>query len=113
MLTGEGRRAIKVGVIAFSAVSEEQLRALLASIEGDTRLKEKLKGAEDLNAAVAAAKEAGFDVNKADFLRHQAKQTVEMSDKELESVAGGACDINTQECWYTEPATGTTNCFIC
>jgi hypothetical protein len=33
--------------------------------------------------------EAGFDVSKADWLRHQAKQTLELSDSELESVAGG------------------------
>ena len=32
----------------------------------------------------------GFDVDKADWLKHQAQQTfVELSDEELESVAGG------------------------
>jgi len=38
---------------------------------------------------VALANEAGFDVSKADWLRHQAKQTLELSDEELEGVAGG------------------------
>ena len=70
-------------------MSEEQLTALLAKIKEDAGLQEKLKGAADLDAAVALAKEAGFDVSKADWLKYQAKQTVELSDEELEGVAGG------------------------
>jgi len=35
------------------------------------------------------AKEAGFDVSKADWLKYQANQTLELSDEELEGVAGG------------------------
>jgi predicted ribosomally synthesized peptide with nif11-like leader len=70
-------------------MSEEQLSALLAKLKEDTSLQEKLKGAADLDAVVAMAQEAGFDVSKADWLRHQAKQTLELSDSELESVAGG------------------------
>ena len=50
-------------------MSEEQLAALLAKIEDDAGLQEKLKGAADLDAAVALAKEAVFDVSKADWLR--------------------------------------------
>ena len=77
---------------ALSAVyplSEEQLSALLAKLKDDAGLQEKLKGAADLDAAVAMAQEAGFDVSKADWLRHQAKQTLELTDEELEVVAGG------------------------
>ena len=70
-------------------MSEEQLTALLAKLKEDVGLQEKLKGAADLDAAVAIAKDAGFDVSKADWLRHQAKQTLELSDEELEVVAGG------------------------
>ena len=70
-------------------MSEEQLSALLAKLKEDTALQEKLNGAADLDAAVAIAKEAGFDVSKADWLRHQAKQTLELSDEELEVVSGG------------------------
>ena len=70
-------------------MSEEQLTALLAKIKEDAGLQEKLKGAADLDAAVALAKEAGFDVSKADWLKYQAKQTIELSDEELEGVAGG------------------------
>jgi predicted ribosomally synthesized peptide with nif11-like leader len=76
-------------------MSEEQLSALLAKLKEDTSLQEKLKGAADVDAVVAMAQEAGFDVSKADWLRHQAKQTMEqtmeLSDEELESVAGGNC----------------------
>ena len=70
-------------------MSEEQLSALLAKLNNDAGLREKLKGAADLDAALAIAKEAGFDVSKADWLRHQAKQTLQLSDEELEGVAGG------------------------
>ena len=70
-------------------MSEEQLTALLAKLQGNAVLQEKLKGASELDAAVAIAKEAGFDVSKADWLKHQAKQTLELSDGELERVAGG------------------------
>ena len=70
-------------------MSEEQLTALLAKLKEDAGLQEKLKGAGDLDAAVAMAKEAGFDVNKADWLRYQAQQALELSDEELEGLAGG------------------------
>jgi predicted ribosomally synthesized peptide with nif11-like leader len=69
-------------------MSEEQLRALLAKLKDDARLQEKLKGAADLDAFVALAQEAGFDVSKADWLRYQANQMLELSDEDLEGVAG-------------------------
>ena len=70
-------------------MSEEQLSALLAKLKDDAGLQEKLKGSADLDAAVALAKVAGFDVSKADWLKYQAQQTLELSDEELEGVAGG------------------------
>jgi predicted ribosomally synthesized peptide with nif11-like leader len=79
-------------------MSEEQLAALLAKLKDDLVLQEKLKGAADLDAAVALAKEAGFDVSKADWLNYQAKQTLELSDVELEGVAGGG--HSTLNCTY-------------
>jgi predicted ribosomally synthesized peptide with nif11-like leader len=75
-------------------MSEEQLAALLAKLKDDAGLQEKLKGAADLDAAIALAKNAGFDVSKADWLKYQANQTLELSDEELEGVAGGG------GCWY-------------
>ena len=70
-------------------MSKEQLTALLAKLKEDAGLREKLQGVADLDAAVAIAKEAGFDVSKADWLKYQAKQTLELSDEELEGVSGG------------------------
>ena len=70
-------------------MSEEQLTALLDKLKEDAGLQEKLKGAADLDAVLGIAKEAGFDVSKAEWLRYQAKQTIELSDEELEGVAGG------------------------
>ena len=70
-------------------MSEEQLSALLSKLKEDAGLREKLQGAADLDAAVAIAKDAGFDVSKADWLKYQANQTLELSDEELERVSGG------------------------
>ncbi len=70
-------------------MSEEQLAALLAKLKDDAGLQEKLKGAADLDAILAVAKDAGFDISKAAWLRYQATQTLELSDEELENVAGG------------------------
>jgi predicted ribosomally synthesized peptide with nif11-like leader len=77
-------------------MSEQQLPDFLAAIKDDPGLQEKLKGAADLDAAVAIAKDAGFDVSKEDCLKYQAEQTPEMSDEELAGVTGGV---------YTPPAT--------
>jgi predicted ribosomally synthesized peptide with nif11-like leader len=79
-------------------MSEEQLTALLVKLKEDAGLREKLKGAVDLDAAVAMAKEAGLDVSKADWLRYQAKQTLELTDKDLEGVAGGKNEDHTNKC---------------
>ena len=70
-------------------MSEEQLAALLAKLKDDAWLQEKLKGAADLDAVLAIAKDAGFEISKAAWLRYQAKQTIELSDEELEGVSGG------------------------
>ena len=76
-------------VYVVSTMSEEQLSAFLTAVKADAGLQEKLKGATDLDAAVAMAQEAGFDVSKADWVKYQAKQTLELSDEQLEEVAGG------------------------
>ncbi len=70
-------------------MSEEQLSALLAKLKEDAGLREKLQGSGDLDAAVALAQETGFDVSKADWVKYQAQQALELSDEELEGVAGG------------------------
>lgn len=75
--------------LPLQQMSEEQLSALLAKLKEDAGLLEKLKGAGDLDAAEALAKEAGFDVSREDWIKYQAQQTLELSDEELEEVSGG------------------------
>jgi predicted ribosomally synthesized peptide with nif11-like leader len=89
MLTAAAGGAKLEAQTPLRAMSEEQLAALFAKLKDDAGLQEKLKGAADLDAAVALAKEAGFDVSRADWLKYQAQQTLELSDEELEQVAGG------------------------
>ena len=74
-------------------MSEEQLTALLAKFNEDAELRETFKRAADLDAAIAMAKEAGFDVSKEDWDRHQAQETIELSDEELKGVVGGVASI--------------------
>ena len=66
-------------------MSEEQLKAFLEKVKGDTSLQEKLKAAADADAVAAIAKEAGFSISVDDLTKAQS----ELSDQELESVAGG------------------------
>ena len=87
-------------------MSEEQLSALLAKLKEDAGLREKLQGAGDLDAAVALAKEAGFDVSKEDWLKYQASQADELSDEELEGVSGGGGFTNCGCGPYTYNANG-------
>ena len=69
-------------------MSEEQLNAFLEKVKGDTSLQEKLKAAGSNEAAIEIAKEAGFAITAEDIQSMQSA-TVELSDEELESAAGG------------------------
>ena len=66
-------------------MSEEQLKAFLEEVKGDTSLQEKLKAAGDADAVVAIAKDAGFMITAEELKNAQA----EVSDEELEGAAGG------------------------
>lgn len=83
-----------MGSAHHEIMSEEQLAALLTKLKDDAGLREKLQCATDLDAAISLAKEAGFDVCKADLQSYQAEQALEVSDEELETAAGG-CTGNT------------------
>ena len=67
-------------------MSEEQLKAFLEAVKADLGLQEKLKVAADAEAVVAIAKTAGFVISVEELKRAQG----EVSDEELEGVAGGA-----------------------
>jgi len=64
-------------------MSEEQLKAFIAKVQADPSLQEQLK-AEGADP-VAIAKAAGFTIKQQDLHR----QASELSDEELEAVAGG------------------------
>ena len=68
-------------------MSEEQLKSFLEKVKTDTSLQEKLKGAADTDAALAIAKEAGFAITAEDIQSMQS--STDLSDEELEGVAGG------------------------
>ena len=66
-------------------MSEEQLKAFLEKVQVDTSLQERLKAAVDADAVTAIAKESGFSISADDLTKAQS----ELSDEELEGVAGG------------------------
>jgi predicted ribosomally synthesized peptide with nif11-like leader len=66
-------------------MSEEQLKAFLEKVQGDTNLQEMLKAAVDVDAALAIATEAGFSISADDLKNAQS----ELSDEELEGLSGG------------------------
>ena len=67
-------------------MSEQQLKAFLEKLEGDAAMQEKLKSTDDINAVVEIAKAAGFMISAEELKKTQA----EVSERELEGVAGGA-----------------------
>ena len=62
-----------------------QFQAFLEKVKGDTSLQVKLKAAADSDAVLAIAKDAGFMFSVDDLKNAQA----ELSEEELEGVAGG------------------------
>ena len=76
---------------------EEQLKAFIETVQGDTSLQEKLKATADSDTVLAIAKEAGFSISAADLKNAQSKA----SDEELENAAGGGCVRNTGCAEYT------------
>ena len=65
-------------------MSEEQLKAFLEKVKGDTSLQDRLKAAADSDAVLAIAKEVGFMVSVDDL-----KSAQSMTEEELEGMAGG------------------------
>ena len=77
-------------------MSEEQLRTFIKKLQSDTSLQEKLKAAADVDAVVSIAKEAGFSISADDLKNAQS----EISDEELEGVAGGENSLD--PCQWTK-----------
>ena len=79
--------------LVCALMSEEQLKAFFEKVKVDTSLQEKLKAAADSDAVLAIAKEEGFVISFDDLKSTQS----EVSDEELEGVAGGAINLSTVE----------------
>ena len=79
-------------------MSEEQLKAFLEKVKGDTSLQEKLKSVTNADAVVEIAKASGFVISADDVKKAQS----EVSDAELEAAAGGTIPILTT-CALCEP----------
>ena len=75
-------------------MSEDQIQAFINAVKSDSILEERLRAAADLDAVVAIAKESGFAVTSEEVLKAQAQHSEELSDEELEVVAGGASSGN-------------------
>jgi predicted ribosomally synthesized peptide with nif11-like leader len=71
----------------LGAMSEDQLKAFLEAAKADAGLQEKLKAAGDADAVVAIAKAAGFVISTD-------SPWSELTDEELEGVAGGGVTGN-------------------
>jgi predicted ribosomally synthesized peptide with nif11-like leader len=70
-------------------MSQEQLKAFLEAVKADVGLQEKLKAAADADAVVAIAKEVGCMISADELQRAALRVGEELSDEELENVAGG------------------------
>ena len=64
-------------------MSEEQLKAFIAKAKNDQSIQGKLKAAKSSEDVVAIAKEHGHEFT--------ADKITELSEEELEGVAGGVC----------------------
>ena len=73
-------------------MTEEQLKAFLEKLKGDTTLQAKLKAAANPDAVVSIAKEAGFSIS-ADVLKSAQS---EISEEELEGAAAAGCTAGTK-----------------
>ena len=81
-------RCYDQAVAPHPSMSEEQLKAFLEKVKGDTNIQEKLKAAASPEAAIEIAKEDGFAITAED-IQSMPLSDEELSDEELEGAAGG------------------------
>ncbi len=74
-------------------MSEEQLKAFFARVSADPELQSQMNDVTDPVAFISLAKQAGFDLEIEDLLKHPYAPTrptdLELGDVELERIAGG------------------------
>ena len=90
-------------------MSESQVIAFLNKIKEDQGLAEKVKVATDSSSLASIAKEAGFDITSAELDQLKASST--LSEKELETVSGGAG--NCLQFYNTTACTPTGVPYLC
>ena len=66
-------------------MSEEQLKAFIAKVKGDSSLQEKLKAAKSQDDVVSIAKDHGHEFTTEDLERPKST----LSDEALEAISGG------------------------
>ena len=84
-------------LFACPTMSGDQLKAFISALKADVGLQDKLKAAvegevdtaDETAAVLAIAREAGFAFTAADLLRNKAQNILELTDDELDSIAGG------------------------
>ena len=74
-------------------MSQENINAFIAKVQSDSGLLEQMKNVSEADGPIAIAKSAGFEITAGDLIRQQAKIASELSDDELEKVAGGTAAV--------------------
>ena len=92
-----------------SDMSEEQLKAFLEAVKGDSALQEKLKAAGDAEVVVAIAKEAGFLISAEELKKAQ----TEVSEEELENTAAGGGVFESLAVCVTKNKNSVIGCYNC
>ena len=72
-------------------MSLEQLKAFLEKVKGDTTLQEKLRAGKSPEDVIGIAKEHGHDFGT--------DHMGQLSEEELENVAGGRCKMCSWSAW--------------
>lgn len=70
-------------------MSEEQLKAFLAKVSNDVGLQRRLSKLDSLDQILSLALQEGFQFTQADWQKHIKLGSADLSDAELETVAGG------------------------
>lgn len=70
-------------------MSQDQLQALIEAIKNNPQLQQQLSTASSIEEAAGIASEAGFNISSDDINQAIASSGLELTDSELEAVAGG------------------------
>ena len=86
----------------------QKISLFLAHVRESPDFKCKVLEAPSIDAVIALAKEEGFDLDLESVLKLRSSFANELSDRELEAVAGGAATKAEAGCWTAKG--GPTGC---